>query len=62
MPKTKITPKMLEWAYDKWLEGYSLTAIAKALHVIPSRLRMALEGNGYTKELPDLHPPKNIFM
>lgn len=61
MPKTKITPKMLDWAYEKWCEGYSITAIAKALHVIPDRLRMALKGNGYEKYLPPLRPPKDIF-
>lgn len=51
----------LEWAYEKWLDGYSLQEIADALYVTRSCLDEALKEAKYTKVKPPLHPPKELF-
>jgi hypothetical protein len=52
---------VLDWAYEKWLDGYSQTDIACALGIGPVRLSNLLSMSGYTKVKPPLHPPKEFF-
>jgi len=56
-----ISDTVLEWAWLKWLEGYSLQEVADALHVSRSRLDDQLRKEGYTKIKPPLKPPKEYF-
>ena len=41
MPKV-LTPKEIEWAYQKWCEGYTQQQIADALFVCKKTIRRAI--------------------
>ncbi len=59
--KVHISEPVIEWAYEKWLEGYSLQDVADSLGVSRHRLNDQLTKEGYTKIKPPLKPPKEFF-
>lgn len=59
--KVHISELVLEWAYEKWLEGYPLQEIADALGVSRHRLNDQMQKEGYTKIKPPLKPPKEFY-
>ena len=59
--KEVLTERVMEWAYEKWLDGYRIAEIAAALHVSAGRLSEYFSSMGYTKVRPPLHPPQELF-
>lgn len=59
--KVPLPDPVIEWAYEKWLEGYSLQEVADSLHVSRSRLDDQLKKMGYQKIKPPLRPPREFF-
>ena len=56
----KLTDDMIDWAFEKRLEGYPFRDIAKALNVGCATIFGALQKRGMIRELPPLIyiPPK----
>lgn len=61
MYKQPLSEQVLEWAYEKWLDGYSLQEVADALNVTREGLDKQLKVKGYVKLKPPLKPPKDLF-
>ena len=56
----KLTEDMIDWAYEKRLDGYSFRQIAGALHVGCATIFEALSKRGLVRELPPLlYEPRN---
>lgn len=50
-----LRPKEIEWAYEKWCEGYTLQQISDALYVCPKTVHRAFKGR--ERHRPDLVYP-----
>ena len=60
MRKDRLTDEVVEWAYDKWLDGYSVLSIAKAIGCNEMSLIARFERAGYTREKPPLRVPQGM--
>lgn len=56
-----LSDRALDWAYEKWLDGYTVEEIAKAIGISQSNLSDRFKKAGYTKIKPPLKPPKDLF-
>ena len=60
MRKPRLTDEVVEWAYDKWLDGYSVLAIAKAIGCTDMTLTARFDRAGYMREKPPLRVPQGM--
>lgn len=60
MRKDRLTDEIVEWAYEKWLEGFSKVEIAKVLECTEKTLSNRFAIGGYTKKKPPLRLPKGL--
>lgn len=47
----------IQWAFNKWLDGYSLRQISAVLFVSQPTVTRSLQRRGLRKVVPDLLPP-----
>lgn len=62
MAKPRLTNEAVDWAYEKWLDGYTVFEIAKALDCSDSALHDRFARAGFTKEKPPLRVPKDMIV
>ena len=60
MYKPKLTAEAVDWAYEKWLEGFTMEAIDKVLGCGHATLSFRFAQCGYTRERPPLRIPKGL--
>ena len=60
MRKPRLTDEVVEWAYEKWLDGYSVLAIAKAIGCTDMTLTARFDRAGYMREKPPLRVPQGM--
>ena len=53
----KLTEQAIDWAYEKWLDGYNKQEIAKALGISYYRLLAGMDARGLEWVLPPLRKP-----
>lgn len=53
----KLTEQAIDWAYEKWLDGYNKQEIAKALGIPYYRLLAEMDARGLERVLPPLQKP-----
>ena len=53
----KLTEQAIDWAYEKWLDGYSKQEITKALGISYYRLLAEMDARGLERVLPPLKKP-----
>ena len=56
--KEDLTAIELQWAYEKWCNGYSQQEIAVSLHVSLSKLKRIFKKHKFKKKKLPLIPPK----
>lgn len=55
--RRKLTDQAAEWAYEKWLDGYSMSEIERELEISHCYLRAAFDERGLTRVVPPLRKP-----
>ena len=60
MRKERLTDEIIDWAYEKWLDGYSISEIARAIGCSDTGLDDRFKRAGYTREKPPLRVPKGM--
>lgn len=60
MRKERLTDEIIDWAYEKWLDGYSISEIARAIGCSDTGLDDRFKKAGYTREKPPLRIPKGM--
>ena len=60
MSRSKLTDEAVEWAYEKWLEGFSKVEIARALGCTEKTLCNRFAIGGFIKQKPPLRLPKDL--
>jgi hypothetical protein len=59
--RRQLAENQIEWAYEKWLDGFQISEIARALQINGKELCYMFQFRGMKRELPPLNVPEPVW-